>query len=62
LAANAQIDAWDDDNDALDPAQFLSMIDSIGKGRFAQRLSSRMSDLEVPAYISAAIKFMAARV
>ena len=56
------IDAWEEDNDALDPAQFLSMVENIGKGRFALRLASRMSDLEVPVYISAAIRFVAARV
>jgi putative ATP-dependent endonuclease of OLD family len=56
------IDAWKEDNDALDPQQFLSMVESIGKGRFAQRLASRMDDLEVPPYIGAAIKFIAARV
>jgi putative ATP-dependent endonuclease of the OLD family len=56
------IDGWEEDNDALEPAQFLSMVESIGKGRFAQRLASKMSDLEVPTYISAAIKFVAAHV
>ena len=38
------------------------MVESIGKGRFAQRLASRMTDLKVPAYIGAAIKFVAERV
>jgi putative ATP-dependent endonuclease of OLD family len=56
------IDAWEQDNDALDSEQFLSMVESIGKGRFAQRLASRMADLKVLAYISAAIKFVAERV
>jgi putative ATP-dependent endonuclease of OLD family len=56
------IDAWEKDNDALDSAQFLAMVESIGKGRFAQRLASRMTDLTVLAYISAAIKFVADRV
>jgi putative ATP-dependent endonuclease of OLD family len=56
------IDAWDHDNDALDRQQFLSMVESIGKGRFAQSLASRMDGLKVPPYISAAIKFIAARV
>jgi putative ATP-dependent endonuclease of the OLD family len=56
------IDAWEQDNHALDSAQFLAMVESIGKGRFAQRLASRMTDLTVLVYISAAIKFVADRV
>ncbi len=57
------IDAWEDEHGSLDQAQFLSMVESIGKGRFAQRLASRMSGLEAPPpYIDAAIRFVAARV
>jgi putative ATP-dependent endonuclease of OLD family len=56
------IDDWEADPDALDIKKYLSLIDTIGKGRFAQRLASRMGDLEPPAYISDAIKFVADRV
>jgi len=56
------IDEWEADQDALDVKKFLSLIDAIGKGRFAQRLASRMGEMEPPAYISNAIKFVTDRV
>jgi putative ATP-dependent endonuclease of the OLD family len=34
--------AWRADTDSLDETQFLSDIEAVGKGRFAQRLSSRI--------------------
>ena len=57
-----RIDAWEADQDALDVPRFLAMVESIGKGRFAQRLASRIGDKEPPEYIRAAIEFVAGRV
>jgi len=56
------IDEWEEDPDVLNIKNFLSLIDAIGKGRFAQRLASRMGDLEPPDYINEAIEFVADRV
>jgi putative ATP-dependent endonuclease of OLD family len=56
------IDGWEADPDSLDSEKFLSLIDSIGKGRFAQRLASRMGDIAPPGYIRRAIEFVTSRV
>jgi putative ATP-dependent endonuclease of OLD family len=53
------IDEWQADHDSLDPEKFLSIVEYLGKGRFAQRLATRISDLDVPAYIRSAIEFVA---
>jgi len=58
----ALIDAWETNPEDLDQTAYLSLIDAIGKGRFAQRLATRISDLDPPAYILRAIKFVADRV
>ena len=52
------IDAWEADPKQLDIGKFLSLIEAIGKGRFAQRLASRMGSLKPPAYIRSAIEFV----
>ena len=44
------------------PEKFLSIVEFVGKGRFAQRLANRIANLQVPAYIASAIKFVADRV
>jgi putative ATP-dependent endonuclease of the OLD family len=59
---SAWIDEWENDHEKLDVDKFLSLIDDIGKGRFAQRLATRIADLDPPGYISRAIKFVADRV
>ena len=49
------------DPDSLDPKQFLKDIDSLGKGRIAQRLASVLLAREVdicPPYIAAALDYM----
>jgi putative ATP-dependent endonuclease of OLD family len=49
------------DPDMLDPKQFLRDIDSLGKGRLAQRLASILLAEEVdlcPPYIKAACDYM----
>lgn len=46
---------------SLDPTQFLKDIDSIGKGRMAQRLAAVLLEEEVdvcPAYVNAALKYL----
>jgi len=58
----AWIDAWEADPDSLDVKKFLSLIDAMGKGRVAQRLASRIGELEPPAFIGDAIEFVADRV
>jgi putative ATP-dependent endonuclease of OLD family len=61
-ARRAKIDAWEADADELDTDEFLKMVDRIGKGRFAQRLSSRIGGTQPPDYIRLAIEFVAGRV
>jgi len=56
------IDEWEAAPDKLDVERFLSLVEDIGKGRFAQRLATRISVLDPPAYIAGAIKFVAERV
>lgn len=56
------IDEWEADQDELDTSKLLSLIDDIGKGRFAQRLATRIADLDPPDYITGAIEFVADRV
>lgn len=56
------IEEWAADHDALDVEKYLTLIDAVGKGRFAQRLASRIGDMGPPAYIRNAIEFVAGRV
>ena len=56
------IDAWEKDSQKLVVSEYLRLIERIGKGRFAQRLASRISGLEAPEYIKGAIEFVASRV
>jgi putative ATP-dependent endonuclease of the OLD family len=56
------INEWETDPSTLDIEKYLSLVDAIGKGRFAQRLASRIAELDPPAYIANAIKFVASRV
>lgn len=59
-AAKDRAKAWRTDPSSLDTTQFLKDIDSIGKGRFAQRLvSAAGSDLSCPDYIRSAINHVA---
>lgn len=58
------IDTWEQDPSQLDVKQYLDMIESIGKGRFAQRLASRLADMGMgidmgpPEYIQRAIRYV----
>ncbi|MER9140316.1 AAA family ATPase [Mesorhizobium sp. M0830] len=58
----ALINAWMANPKTMDPVSYLSMIEDIGKGRFAQRLATRIEDIEVPKYIRDAIAFVVSRV
>ena len=50
------------DPKTLQPDKYLALIDRMGKGRFAQRLLPRISDLGPLDYIKGAIEFVAERV
>jgi putative ATP-dependent endonuclease of OLD family len=56
------IDRWKDTPERLDVDDYLTLIDAVGKGRFAQRLAARVSGIEPPEYIKGAIEFVASRV
>jgi putative ATP-dependent endonuclease of OLD family len=56
-----RFDGWAADPDSLDKAAFLKDIDSIGKGRLAQRLASLITEqgeVEVPEYIANAFDYL----
>jgi len=60
----ARFKALSKDPDSLNPVQFLKDIDSIGKGRFAQRLASILLTKKIdmcPAYIEDALEFLRAK-
>ena len=57
-----RINAWVENTDELEVKPYLSLVEEIGKGRFAQRLAARLEGIEQPDYIGAAIKFVADRV
>jgi putative ATP-dependent endonuclease of OLD family len=42
--------------------KYLAIIDAVGKGRFAQRLATRIQDVEPLGYISRAIDHVVDRV
>lgn len=56
------IDGWEEDPSSLDADKYLTLIEVIGKGRFAQRLASRAAGIEPPAYIKNAIAHVVDRV
>jgi putative ATP-dependent endonuclease of the OLD family len=56
------IDNWEADPTSLDKQVFLAMVETIGKGRFAQRLASRMNDEAPLTYIRDAIRYVRDRV
>jgi putative ATP-dependent endonuclease of OLD family len=58
----ALIETWSKKPKELNNDEYLKMVETIGKGRFAQRLASRVSGVKPPAYITRAIKFLASRV
>ncbi|TWA90049.1 ATP-dependent nuclease [Bradyrhizobium stylosanthis] len=56
------IDGWEKEPASLDQTNYLTLIEAIGKGRFAQRLCSRLGKLKPPRYIEAAIDFVVSHV
>jgi len=56
------IEEWAADHDTLDVEKYLTLIEAVGKGRFAQRLASRIGGMAPPDYIRNAIEFVAGRV
>lgn len=58
-AAKKRAAVWKEDPNSLDPDQMLKDIDAIAKGRFAQRLASRLKGDACPKYIRDAVTFLA---
>jgi putative ATP-dependent endonuclease of OLD family len=56
------IEEWAADSETLDIDNYLTLIEAIGKGRFAQRLASRIEGMTPPDYIKNAIEFVVSRV
>ena len=57
----ARITAWKSGTQ-VDPDQLLAMVSDIGKGRMSSKLAKKLPGLKPPAYIAAAIEFVASRV
>lgn len=51
----ALLDAWEADPTSYDAEELLNMIEQLGKGRYAQRLATRVPGKLVPDYIADAI-------
>jgi putative ATP-dependent endonuclease of OLD family len=60
-AARTRAQRWQADPASLEPTQLLSDLDGIGKGRFAQRLSTRIPPGHCPGYITDAIEYVRTR-
>jgi putative ATP-dependent endonuclease of the OLD family len=60
-AAQERGKAWREKPEAATPEALLKDIEAISKGRFAQRLASRISGTACPEYIKAALKHVADR-
>jgi putative ATP-dependent endonuclease of OLD family len=56
------IDNWAANPSSLEADNYLKLIEAVGKGRFAQRLASRIDGVKPPEYIRRAIEFVASRV
>ncbi len=56
------IEEWSADKSMLDVDIYLRLIETIGKGRFAQRLASRVSGMKPPKYIQKAVEYVVSRV
>lgn len=58
-AARTRAEAWREDPASLDVEWLLKDITAISKGRFAQRLATRLQGSACPRYIREAIKYVA---
>lgn len=59
--ARTRAGEWSANPESLDTVTFLKDITAIGKGRFAQRLASRIDQECCPDYIKEAIEYVAKR-
>ncbi|MEA9759914.1 AAA family ATPase [Xanthomonas campestris pv. raphani] len=57
-ASRDALQAWVDDADDLDEEALLTLIERIGKGRFAQALATFTSEDSCPDYIRAALEYI----
>ena len=55
------LDTWEADPNSVDRDILLRMIEQMGKGRFAQRLATRVQGKPAPTYIADAIKYVIGR-
>lgn len=53
---------WENDPKKMNEEQYLTLIESIGKGRFAQRLAANLDGAKPPKYIEDAIQYVVDRV
>jgi putative ATP-dependent endonuclease of OLD family len=60
-AARTRAQAWQADPGTVDPVRLLKDITVIGKGRFAQRLSTRVTAGRWPAYMRDAVAYVRSR-
>lgn len=60
----AWVTGWEADPSSVsgEAENYLKLVDAVGKGRFAQRLASRVAGIEPPSYILNAIDYVVARV
>lgn len=58
----AWVDQWEENPETLERENYLKLIEAIGKGRFAQRLASRIEGVAPPVYIARAITHVVDRV
>lgn len=56
--ARQRAEAWKENPSSLDSKRYLSDIEQIGKGRFAQRLAGNMTGNRSPSYIKGAIEYV----
>jgi putative ATP-dependent endonuclease of OLD family len=59
--AGERAEVWKEDPATLDVERFLKDIEQIGKGRFAQRLASKITGNRCPAYIKEACDYVVER-
>jgi putative ATP-dependent endonuclease of OLD family len=55
----ARVQQWKSGQTPVEPKRFLRDIEAVGKGRFAQRLASYLTDSSYPEYLSQAISYIA---
>jgi putative ATP-dependent endonuclease of OLD family len=60
-AAKTRAEGWQADPATFDAVQFLKDVNAISKGRFAQRLATRVAAGHLPGYIENAIDYARTR-